>query len=104
MTALNHNWNCRSACCAAALLVSALVVSACSTTGVSRTPARIEIQGEVGFTITEEERISGTVRTEYEEALSLLEQGRHRQGIELLEIVASEAPQLSAPRIDLGIA
>ncbi len=104
MDALNHVQNCRSARCIALLLVSALVISACATTDTSRTPGRIEIQDEIGFTITEEVRISGNVRTDYEEALSLLEQGRNEEGIELLAIVAGEAPLLSAPRIDLGIA
>ncbi len=30
--------------------------------------------------------------------------GQHEQGIELLQRVTEEAPELSAPRIDLGIA
>ena len=49
-------------------------------------------------------RISGDVRTDYEQRWTYLEQGRHEEGIALLEAVADEAPQLSAPRIDLGIA
>lgn len=84
--------------------LSALALSACATTDTSRTPARIELQDAVGFTIIEEARISSTVRTDYEEALSLLERGQHEQGIEVLEAVASAAPLVSAPRIDLGIA
>ena len=58
----------------------------------------------MGFTITEEARISSNLRTEYESALTLLEQGRHAEGVALLETVAEAAPQISAPRIDLGIA
>lgn len=80
------------------------MLSACATTQSTRTPARIEIQESVGFTITEEARISTNVREDYEVALMLLEQGRHELGVELLESVATEAPQFSAPRIDLGIA
>ena len=86
------------------LSIFALIISACASTGGSSKPARIEIQEEVGFTITEAVRISGDVRTDYTKALGLLEQGRRDQGIEMLEAVIAAAPQLSAPRIDLGIA
>lgn len=86
------------------LAVIAVLVSACATTETTRAPARIEIQEEVGFTITEKARIGGAVRADYEEALTYLEQGRHDEGIALLEAVAETAPELSAPRIDLGIA
>jgi len=89
---------------AALLAVVAYLVSACATTETTRPPARIEIQEEVGFTITEDARIGGDVRADYEEALTYLEQGRHDEGIALLEAVAETAPELSAPRIDLGIA
>jgi Flp pilus assembly protein TadD len=44
------------------------------------------------------------VRVEYQEALSLLDQGRYADGIARLKSVAAAAPELSAPRIDLGIA
>ena len=84
--------------------MSAIVLGGCTTTDTSRTPARIELQEAVGFTITEEARISSGVRSDYEQALRLLEQGQLDQGIEALETVAAAAPQLSAPRIDLGIA
>ena len=88
----------------AILLASVLLLNACSAPGPSRPPARIEIQEDVGFTITEDAPISGDVRTEYEEALVLLEQGRLDEGISLLEVVADAAPLLTAPRIDLAIA
>ena len=79
-------------------------VAACATTEPVRTPKNIEIQEQVGFTITEEAQIGGDVRIEYETALSFLEQGRHDEGIALLERVAAATPELSAPRIDLGVA
>ncbi len=85
-------------------LTIALVIAGCATGPESRKSARIEIQEEIGFTITEEARISGGVRMDYENALDLLERGQQEQGIELLQRVAEEAPELSAPRIDLGIA
>ena len=85
--------------------LSASLVAACATTSEPvRPPVNVEIQEEVGFTITEEARIGGDVRADYETALSYLEQGRHDEGIDLLEQVAEAAPELSAPRIDLGIA
>lgn len=79
-------------------------ISGCATTEAPRTAARVEIQEEVGFTITEEARIGTDVRFEYEQALVYLRQGRHEQGIVLLESVVEASPSLTAPHIDLGIA
>jgi len=85
--------------------LAASLVAACATTSEPvRPPVNVEIQEEVGFTITEEARIGGDVRADYEIAVSYLEQGRHDEGIAMLEQVAAAAPELSAPRIDLGIA
>jgi len=89
---------------AALMLTVALTLGGCSATDVSRTSTRLEIQDEIGFTITEEVRISSDVRTDYQDALNLFEQGQHEQGIVLLQRVVGEAPQLSAPHIDLGVA
>jgi len=86
------------------LWVSVMVISACATSEPSRVPARVEIQEEVGFTIVEEARISNDVRIDYDQALILLEQGQIEAGISILESVVEAAPELSAPRIDLGIA
>jgi Flp pilus assembly protein TadD len=86
------------------LLGIALAMAACATTAPQEPPARIEIEDAVGFTITEEARIGGDVRADHEQAMLYLEQGRHDEGIALLESVAEAAPDLSAPRIDLGIA
>jgi Flp pilus assembly protein TadD len=89
---------------AVVLSAVACLLCACATTQSTRTPARIEIQDSVGFTITEETRISSDLRADYESALTLLEQGRHAEGVALLESVANAAPDVSAPRIDLGVA
>ena len=88
------------------VLGAALALGACAanTKAPSVSTSHIEIQEEVGFTITEEARVAGGSRAEYLEALNLLDQGWQEQGIEMLEKVATEAPELSAPRIDLGIA
>ena len=91
-------------CHIALLLMSIVIISACAMTGSSRTPARIDIQEEVGFTITEEARIGHDVRMDYDEALRNLEQGELEQGVEMLEAVVEAAPNLTAPRIDLAIA
>lgn len=82
-----------------------LILAGCAGTAPEQRPgARIEIQEAVGFTITEEARVGAAVREDYQAALDLLQNEREEQGIELLQQVADEAPGLSAPRIDLGIA
>lgn len=86
------------------LLLAALAVSGCGSSGEARPPARIQIQEEVGFVITEEARVSNALRSDYERAVRLLEQGDAEHGIQLLTKTAEEAPQLSAPHIVLGIA
>lgn len=91
-----------AACCTT--LVAMSLVSGCTTTGSSRMPARVEIQDDVGFTITEDTRISNDVRLDYDLALTELGQGRLEQGVQMLETVVESAPTLSAPLIDLGIA
>jgi Flp pilus assembly protein TadD len=83
------------------------LVAACNTTPskqTAATPARIEVTEAIGFTITEEARISGDVRSDYDRALDLLGSGQVEEGMALLETVADNSPQLSAPRIDLAIA
>jgi len=87
------------------LLLALLTLAAgCATTQTTRKTSSIEIQDEVGFRITEEARVGGDVRANYDRALALLQQGDDEAGIALLEAVAEEAPELSAPRIDLGTA
>jgi Flp pilus assembly protein TadD len=85
-------------------VVVAVALVGCATNQSTRTPVRIEIQEKVGFTITEDARVSNRARTDYDAALNHLELGRHDEGIALLEAVVDGAPELSAPRVDLGIA
>ncbi|HUL81113.1 MAG TPA: tetratricopeptide repeat protein, partial [Gammaproteobacteria bacterium] len=59
---------------------------------------------EFSFTITEQARISGEARAQYESAMQLLEQERYEQGIALLVQVVAKAPDVTAPYINLGIA
>lgn len=88
----------------ATVALLALFIAGCATTEAPRPAAHIEIQDEVGFTITEEADIESDVRADYDAAIALLKRGDHAGGIELLESTIERAPELSAPRIDLGIA
>ena len=82
-----------------------VALGACATTTSKPRPqAHIEIQEQVGFTITEPAMVSDSVRADYERALVLFRQGQEAQGIVLLESVVENAPDVSGPRIDLGIA
>lgn len=85
-------------------LVILSLVCGCTTTPPSSPLARLEVQEQVGFTITEEVRISNDVRVDYAEALRYLGRGQLAEGIQMLESVVATAPNLSAPRIDLGVA
>jgi len=90
------------------LCSAAIMLAACNTTPTKQsrtsTPASIEVEESVGFTIVENVRIGGDVRLDYDRALEMLGQGDLRQGSALLESVIEQAPDLSAPNIDLAIA
>ena len=57
-----------------------------------------------GFTITEQVRISGDAHARYDQAAGLLGQERYDEAIALLSELTQEAPELTAPHVDLGIA
>ena len=86
------------------LLAIGLAAGGCGTPGKARPSARMEVQEEIGFVITEQARVSNDLRSDYQRALQLLEQGEAAEGIRLLTQTAEAAPLLSAPQIDLGIA
>ena len=88
----------------AATLLAALTIAGCATTGTQSVPARIETDAATGFTIIEEARVGNDVRSDYDQAVALLEGGADERAIAVLEDVAANAPGLSAPLIDLGIA
>jgi tetratricopeptide (TPR) repeat protein len=69
-----------------------------------RRPARLEVVDPLSFTITEQVRISGEAREKYDGALRLLEQQQYQQGIARLIEVTEEAPTVTAPYINLGMA
>lgn len=81
-----------------------LLLAGCATSPAPEPASTIRIEEAVGFTITEDATVPDDLRLEYDAALSYLQQGDLDIGIRRLESVASAAPGLSAPRIDLGIA
>ena len=95
-----NQWVVRSA----ALALVTLLGACASTNTPSRPAASIAVQEDVGFTITEPVSVDNNVRTEYVEALNHLERAQHEEGLAMLQHVASSAPDLSAPRIEMGIA
>lgn len=103
-----------------ALLCAAMVtvLGGCATTGNApaehdavggssipdRDRSRLEVDGALGFTVTEVVRINRGVRADYQEASRRLEQDRLEAGIALLEQIVVQAPEVTAPHIDLGVA
>ena len=59
---------------------------------------------ETGFTITEQARIGSSARSEYEQALSLLQSERYDEGIAVLRGVIESTPEATAPYVDIAIA
>ena len=87
------------------IVMGAFLIAGCNATiKPKRVAANIQIQEAVGFTITEEVKISESVRLKYYEALNYLNDGQLARGIVILEEVAEAAPLVTAPRIDLGMA
>ena len=84
--------------------LAALLSGCASAPSQEDAKVRIEVQRDIGFTITEEVPVSGAARSRYQEAHLLLAQQQYAEGAVLLEEVVAASPQLSAPRIDLAIA
>ena len=67
------------------IVMSALLFAGCNaTTKPKRAASNIQIEEAVGFTITEEVRISENVRLKYYEALNYLNDGQLERGIVIL--------------------
>jgi tetratricopeptide (TPR) repeat protein len=87
-------------------LAAAVVLVACSTTRPAPKPsAGPQFQQDAdGFTVVEDVHIAPQTRSDYDNAIRLLEQKQYEQGIALLLEVTQAAPNASAPHVDLGIA
>jgi tetratricopeptide (TPR) repeat protein len=67
--------------------------------------ARVEVQQDAtGFTLTQQLRVGADVRSDYEAAVHMLEEGRLEAGIALLLKVTERTPDATAAHIDLGMA
>lgn len=87
------------------VFLGVLLLTACATTTEKpRLTSRIDVQQDVGFTITEASPVPDGERLDYSQAIAQLEGGDHARGIALLTRVAEAAPDAAGPRIDLGIA
>jgi tetratricopeptide (TPR) repeat protein len=95
-----HAWR------AAPGLAVAVALVACSTTPPAPKPAagpQFQQDGS-GFKVLEDVHVAPETRTDYDNAVHMLEQKQYDQGIALLLQVAQSAPDASAPHVDLGIA
>jgi len=65
----------------------------------------VDVQKDAsGLTFTEHVPVTDQVRTDYDAAVHMLEQGQYDQGIPLMVKVTEQAPRLTAAQIDLGMA
>ncbi len=67
-------------------------------------PAKVDTRSPYDLIIKEGVRIPGSVRADYDQAMRHLAGGEQAAGITLLESIVAEAPQLTAPHVDLGVA
>ena len=88
----------------ALIFVCATIAACATTTEQPRAKAQVDVQQEIGFTITETVSMSDALRTDYDRALALLGAGNLEQGIAILETIVESAPGVSGPQIDLGVA
>jgi Flp pilus assembly protein TadD len=120
-----YSEHCRRNVCVALLLLLGAVGCATTPTGESSesqkefdrdtaqvkkqrqqsvSPAVVDVDAGVGFTVTEAVSISSDVRADYTYALQLLAEGQTEAGIALLLEVTQKVPDATAPFVDLGIA
>ena len=81
----------------------ALALGACSTTG-GKPAAPVEVRDASGFSITETARVPARARDDFALANQALEAGDLERAITLLAEITQSSPELTAARINLGIA
>ncbi|MBK7950040.1 MAG: tetratricopeptide repeat protein [Deltaproteobacteria bacterium] len=81
----------------------ALLVAGCAGSGGKHSPP-VEVRDASGFSITETTRVSAAARDDFEAAHRALEAGDPARAVEILRALTSEAPELTAAQINLGIA
>ena len=91
------------------MAVAVFLIAGCATTSTTArkdqpSTSRVAVEDNVGFTIVEEAEVGTVVRDNYTQAMTYLDRSDDATGISLLEDVASAAPELSAPQVELGIA
>jgi tetratricopeptide (TPR) repeat protein len=100
-----HDNNGRADRVALRLAAGLLACAFAAPVPAAKRPPKVEIVPDAtGFTITQEVRVSGDVRADYDQALRLLAGQPAAPGIALLVGVTESAPDAIAPHIDLGIA
>ncbi|MDW7644329.1 MAG: tetratricopeptide repeat protein [Desulfuromonadales bacterium] len=60
--------------------------------------------GREGFVISEPSTLNTRLRAEFDEAVTLIQETQYDQAIDALKRVVAQAPEISAPRINLAIA
>jgi Flp pilus assembly protein TadD len=70
----------------------------------SRSESVVERDGAYGFTMNEVVRIGSDVRRDYQQAVILLQTNQFSAGAALLETVVAQAPEVTIPHLDLGMA
>lgn len=81
-------------------VVAACILSACAT-GRS---GPVAVREGSDFVLREDVRVGGGVRSDFEDAVDLLEEERYEQAIALLEGVVGNAPEVTSAHVDLGMA
>lgn len=98
----SHNGPARAA---TAAVTAVLLAAGCATPSAGPdAPPTAAIQGEHGFVISQDVRVSPEVQADFAAALGLLQQERYEEGLDLLADVVGRAPGAAAAHINLGIA